>query len=49
MLKVKTAAIQCLVKVVGLYYPHLDTYMCPALTYITLEAMKSSVTKVEGI
>ncbi|XP_056637241.1 importin subunit beta-1 isoform X1 [Diorhabda carinulata] len=39
--QIKVAALQCLVKIMSLYYQHMETYMAPALFPITLEAMKS--------
>lgn len=35
------AALQCLVKILTLYYQHMEAYMAQALFPITLEAMKS--------
>uniref|UniRef100_U5EL75 Putative karyopherin importin beta 1 n=1 Tax=Corethrella appendiculata TaxID=1370023 RepID=U5EL75_9DIPT len=35
------AALQCLVKILSLYYQHMEAYMAQALFPITLEAMKS--------
>ncbi|XP_077997215.1 importin subunit beta-1-like [Glandiceps talaboti] len=43
---VKVAALQCLVKIMSLYYQHMETYMGPALFAITLEAMKSEEDEV---
>ncbi len=40
-IQVKVAALQCLVKIMSLYYQFMETYMGPALFAITLEAMKS--------
>ncbi len=34
-------ALQCLVKIMSLYYQFMETYMGPALFSITLEAMQS--------
>lgn len=34
-------ALECLVKIMSLYYQHMEAYMGPALFPITLEAMKS--------
>jgi len=39
--KVKVAALQCLVKIVSLYYEYMEAYMGPALFTITIDAMKS--------
>ena len=36
------AALQCLVKIMSLYYQYMEAYMGPALFAITLEAMKSA-------
>lgn len=44
--KVKVAALQCLVRIMSLYYQHMEAYMGPALFAITLEAMKSEVDEV---
>ena len=44
--KVKVAALQCLVRIMSLYYQHMETYMGPALFAITLEAMKSEIDEV---
>ncbi|XP_061183739.1 importin subunit beta-1-like [Saccostrea echinata] len=44
--KVKGAALQCLVKIASLYYKQMDSYMGPALTSITMEAMKSDVDEI---
>ncbi|KRX22111.1 Importin subunit beta-1, partial [Trichinella nelsoni] len=38
----KVAALQCLVKVMSLYYQHMEYYMQAALFSISVEAMKSS-------
>ncbi|KRX66526.1 Importin subunit beta-1 [Trichinella sp. T9] len=38
----KVAALQCLVKVMSLYYQHMEYYMPAALFSISVEAMKSS-------
>ncbi|XP_059088722.1 importin subunit beta-1-like [Tigriopus californicus] len=40
-IQVKVAALQCLVKIMSLYYQFMEAYMGPALFAITLEAMKS--------
>uniref|UniRef100_A0A2P2HWX4 Importin subunit beta-1-like n=1 Tax=Hirondellea gigas TaxID=1518452 RepID=A0A2P2HWX4_9CRUS len=39
--QIKVAALQCLVKIMSLYYQYMECYMGPALFAITLEAMKS--------
>ncbi|KAK4336955.1 hypothetical protein RND71_043527 [Anisodus tanguticus] len=39
-LKVKVAALQCLVKIMSLYYQYMEHYMGPALFAITMQAMK---------
>lgn len=44
--KVRVAALQCLVKIMSLYYQYMEHYMGPALFAITLEAMKSSIDEV---
>ncbi|KAF6036886.1 KPNB1 [Bugula neritina] len=38
---VKTAALQCLVKIMSLHYTYMENYMGHALFAITIEAMKS--------
>ena len=35
------AALQCLVRIMTLYYQYMETYMGQALFAITLDAMKS--------
>jgi importin subunit beta-1 len=40
--KIKVASLQCLVKIMSLYYQHMEAYMGPALFAITLDAMKTS-------
>lgn len=40
--RIKVAALQCLVKIVSLYYEHIHAYMDPALFNITVDAMKSN-------
>uniref|UniRef100_A0A1I7ZA47 Importin N-terminal domain-containing protein n=1 Tax=Steinernema glaseri TaxID=37863 RepID=A0A1I7ZA47_9BILA len=40
---VKVAAMQCLVRIMSLYYQYMEYYMAQALFPITLEAMKSGV------
>jgi importin subunit beta-1 len=37
---IKVAALQCLVKIMSLYYRHMEPYMGRALFQITLQAMK---------
>ncbi|XP_034178474.1 importin subunit beta Fs(2)Ket isoform X1 [Osmia lignaria lignaria] len=44
--QVKVAALQCLVKIMSLYYQYMEPYMAPALFPITLEAMKSDIDEV---
>jgi importin subunit beta-1 len=44
--QVRVAALQCLVKIMSLYYQYMEHYMGPALFAITLEAMKSSIDDV---
>ncbi|XP_066141567.1 importin subunit beta-1 isoform X3 [Euwallacea fornicatus] len=39
--QIKVTALECLVKIMSLYYQHMEPYMGPALFPITLEAMKS--------
>ncbi|XP_015835882.2 importin subunit beta-1 isoform X1 [Tribolium castaneum] len=39
--QIKVAALQCLVKIMSLYYQYMEPYMGQALFPITLEAMKS--------
>ena len=45
-IQVKVAALQCLVKIMSLYYQFMEAYMGPALFAITLEAMKSEEDEV---
>ena len=45
--QVKVAALQCLVKIMSLYYQFMESYMGPALFAITLEAMKSDIDEVK--
>ncbi|CAK8673507.1 unnamed protein product [Clavelina lepadiformis] len=40
--KIKVVALQCMVKIMSLYYKYMEAYMAPALFAITVEAMKSS-------
>ncbi|KAJ8681845.1 hypothetical protein QAD02_017637 [Eretmocerus hayati] len=44
--QIKVAALQCLVKIMSLYYEYMDPYMAQALFPITLEAMKSEIDEV---
>lgn len=44
--QVQVAALQCLVKIMSLYYQHMEFYMNLALFAITMEAMKSEVDEV---
>lgn len=44
--QVQVAALQCLVKIMSLYYQHMEFYMNQALFAITMEAMKSEVDEV---
>ncbi|CAL1266262.1 unnamed protein product [Larinioides sclopetarius] len=44
--KVRVAALQCLVKIMSLYYQYMEAYMGPALFAITMEAMKSDIDEV---
>ena len=44
--KIRVAALQCLVKIMSLYYQHMEAYMGPALFAITLDAMKSDEDEV---
>ena len=44
--KVRVAALQCLVKIMSLYYQYMEAYMGPALFAITLDAMKSEIDEV---
>lgn len=44
--QVRVAALQCLVKIMSLYYQHMEHYMGPALFAITMEAMKSDIDEV---
>lgn len=39
--QISVAALQCLVKIMSLYYQHMQMYMAQALFPITMEAMKS--------
>lgn len=44
--RVRVAALQCLVKIMSLYYQYMEHYMGPALFAITMEAMKSEIDEV---
>lgn len=44
--QIKVAALQCLVKIMSLYYQYMEHYMGPALFAITLEAMKSDTDEI---
>ncbi|XP_043466962.1 importin subunit beta-1 isoform X1 [Leptopilina heterotoma] len=44
--QVRVAALQCLVKIMSLYYHYMEPYMSVALFPITLEAMKSDTDEV---
>jgi len=44
--QVKVAAMQCLVKIMSLYYQFMESYMGQALFAITMDAMKSEVDEV---
>lgn len=44
--QVRVAALQCLVKIMSLYYQYMEHYMGPALFAITMEAMKSEIDEV---
>uniref|UniRef100_A0AC34RF88 Importin N-terminal domain-containing protein n=1 Tax=Panagrolaimus sp. JU765 TaxID=591449 RepID=A0AC34RF88_9BILA len=44
--KVRVTALQCLVKIVSLYYQYMDAYMRDALFAITVDAMKSPENEV---
>ena len=48
-IQVKVAALQCLVKIMSLYYQYMESYMGPALFAITLEAMKSESDEVKQL
>lgn len=43
---VKVSAMQCLVKIMSLYYQFMEFYMNQALFAITMEAMRSGVDEV---
>ncbi|XP_068237171.1 importin subunit beta-1 isoform X1 [Palaemon carinicauda] len=44
--QIRVASLQCLVKIMSLYYQYMEHYMGPALFAITLEAMKSDIDEV---
>ena len=44
--QVKVAALQCLVRIMSLYYQYMEAYMGQALFAITLDAMKSEMDEV---
>ncbi|XP_011306914.1 importin subunit beta-1 isoform X1 [Fopius arisanus] len=44
--QIRVAALQCLVKIMSLYYQFMEPYMGPALFPITLEAMRSDSDEV---
>ncbi|XP_037297957.1 importin subunit beta-1 isoform X1 [Manduca sexta] len=45
-MRISVAALQCLVKILSLYYQYMEPYMGQALFPITLEAMKSDVDEI---
>ena len=45
-MEVKVAALQCLVRIMNLYYQYMEAYMGQALFAITLDAMKSEMDEV---
>lgn len=45
-MRINVAALQCLVKILSLYYQYMEPYMGQALFPITLEAMKSDVDEI---
>ncbi|KAL4708130.1 hypothetical protein ACJJTC_009909 [Scirpophaga incertulas] len=45
-MRISVAALQCLVKILSLYYQYMEPYMGPALFPITLEAMKSDIDEI---
>ncbi|XP_028037337.1 importin subunit beta-1 isoform X1 [Bombyx mandarina] len=45
-MRISVAALQCLVKILSLYYQHMEPYMGQALFPITLEAMKSDIDEI---
>ncbi|KAK7575826.1 hypothetical protein V9T40_012112 [Parthenolecanium corni] len=44
--QIRVAALQCLVKIMTLYYQYMEPYMAQALFPITLEAMKSETDEI---
>ncbi|XP_064598231.1 importin subunit beta-1-like [Liolophura sinensis] len=44
--RVSVAALQCLVRIMSLYYQYMEHYMGPALFAITMESMKSDVDEI---
>ncbi|CAG0884070.1 unnamed protein product [Cyprideis torosa] len=44
--QIKVVALQCLVRIMTLYYQYMETYMARALFAITLEAMQSDADEV---
>ncbi|KAL8564063.1 Importin subunit beta-1 [Nucella lapillus] len=44
--RVKVAALQCLVKIMSLFYQYMKDYMGPALFAITIEAIESDVDEI---
>ncbi|VDO95624.1 unnamed protein product [Soboliphyme baturini] len=44
--EVRVAALQCLVRIMSLYYQYMEHYMSKALFAITLEAMKSPIENI---
>jgi len=44
--QIRVAALQCLVRIMSLYYQYMEFYMGPALFAITMEAMKSDIDEV---
>lgn len=44
--QVRVAALQCLVKIMSLYYEFMEHYMAPALFAISTEAIKSDVDEI---
>ncbi|KDQ71531.1 Importin subunit beta-1 [Zootermopsis nevadensis] len=45
-MQVRVAALQCLLKIMSLYYEYMETYMGESLILITVEAMKSDIDEV---
>ncbi|KPI93743.1 hypothetical protein RR46_12908 [Papilio xuthus] len=45
-MRISVAALQCLVKILSLYYQFMEPYMGQALFPITLEAMKSDIDEI---